>query len=317
MNINLRRNYPIILILIALVSILVFAIGDWRVIAYTTATPTKAAMTDKDDYTNDVELFDDTVVHSVQVIMDDDDYDEMLSTYQQTKLKEYFKADVIIDGVQINDVGIRLKGNASLQTALGGGMGGGGGNRPAGGNMPQNGQQPGGMNQNGERPQPPSGNGQPPEGMPAFGNGAPPQRPEANSQENAPLDESAQGGVDPQMPQRGVGTESESSEKKIPFMIKFDKYVEGQTYQGYTNLSIRNYGTSYNEAMLQEPLTNLVARLSGMPATETAYTGFKINDGEETLYVMSELVNENYLEEYFENADGILYKAEIGSTLTL
>ena len=50
MNINLRRNYPIILILIALVSILVFAIGDWRVIAYTTATPTKAAMTDKDRF---------------------------------------------------------------------------------------------------------------------------------------------------------------------------------------------------------------------------------------------------------------------------
>ena len=173
------------------------------------------------------------------------------------------------------------------------------------------------MNQNGERPQPPSGNGQPPEGMPAFGNGAPPQRPEANSEENAQSDESAQGGVDPQMPQRGVGTESESSEKKIPFMIKFDEYVEGQTYQGYTNLSIRNYGTSYNEAMLQEPLTNLVARLSGMPATETAYTGFKINDGEETLYVMSELVNENYLAEHFENADGILYKAEIGSTLSL
>ena len=69
--------------------------------------------------------------------MDDDDYDEMLATYQQTRLKEYFKADVIIDGVRINDVGIRLKGNASLQTALGGGMGGGGGNRPAGGNMPR------------------------------------------------------------------------------------------------------------------------------------------------------------------------------------
>jgi spore coat protein CotH len=301
MNINLRRNYSIILILIALVSILVFALGDARVIAYTTSpTATVTANVEGVDYANHVKLFDDTVVHSVQVIMDDDDYDEMLATYQQTQLKEYFKADVIIDGVRINDVGIRLKGNASLRTALGGGMGGdGGGNRPEGGNMPQDGERPA-----------------PLEGMPNFGNGAPPQRPEANSEDNAQSDESAQGGVDPQMPQRGVGMESESSEKKIPFMIKFDKYVEGQTYQGYTNLSIRNYGTSYNEAMLQEPLTNLVARLSGIPATETAYMGFKINDGEETLYVISELVNENYLEEHFENADGILYKAELGSTLS-
>lgn len=303
MNINFRRNYPILLILVALVPVLVFALGDTRVIAYTTS-PTETANVEGVDHANAVELFDDTVVHSVQVIMDDDDYDEMISTYQQTSLKEYFKADVIIDGVQINDVGIRLKGNASLRTALGGGMGGGGGNRPAGGDMPQNGQQPGGMNQNGERPQPPSGTG------------APPQRPEANSEENAPSGEPAEGGVNEQMPQRGFGMDSESGEKKIPFMIKFDEYVDGQTYQGYTNLSIRNYGTSYNEAMLQEPLTNLVARLSGIPATKTAYTGFKINENKEALYVMSELVNENYLEEHFENADGVLYKAEVGSTLS-
>ncbi len=294
MSINFKRNYPIILILAALVSVLVFALGDARVIAYTTSpTATVTANVDGADYTNDVELFDDTVVHSVQVIMDNDDYDEMISTYQQTSLKEYFKADVIIDGVRINDVGIRLKGNASLQTALGGGMAMGGGNMP----------------QDGERPEPP-------EGMPNFENGVPPQRPETNSEDNAQSDESAQGGVNQEMSQRGSSEESESGEKKIPFMIKFDEYVEGQTYQGYTNLSIRNYGTSYNEALLQEPLTNLVAQLSGIPATETAYTGFKINKNEETLYVITELVNENYLAEHFENADGILYKAELGSTLS-
>ena len=103
---------------------------------------------------------------------------------------------------------------------------------------------------------------------------------------------------------------------KIPFMIKFNEYVNGQTYEGNTTLSIRNYGTSYDAAMLQEPVTNMAAQLVDMPATDTAYAGFKFNDGEEKLYVISELVNENYLAKYFENANGILYKAELGSTLS-
>ena len=37
---------------------------------------------------------------------------------------------------------------------------------------------------------------------------------------------------------------------------------------------------------------------------------------DETLYVISELVNDEYLTEYFENDNGVLYKAELGSTLS-
>ena len=87
-------------------------------------------------------------------------------------------------------------------------------------------------------------------------------------------------------------------------------------YQGYTAVSIRTYGISYDEANLQEPVTNEAARLAGIPATETAYAGFRFNDEEEKLYVISELINEEYLAMHFENADGVLYKAELGSTLS-
>ncbi|NTU56996.1 MAG: hypothetical protein HGA79_12165 [Anaerolineales bacterium] len=124
-----------------------------------------------------------------------------------------------------------------------------------------------------------------------------------------------------QMPEAGMGPgmngfgQQSTGEVKIPFMIKFDEY-EDQTYQGLTAISIRTYGVSYDEALLHEPVTNTIARLAGIPATNTAYAGFRINDNEETLYVISELVNEEYLAKYFENADGILYKAEVGSTLS-
>ncbi len=302
MSLKFKRHYPILLLLILVVSVLIFAFGQQRVIAYTTQVATQTATPNAQiDYSNDVSLFDDSLVHSIQVIISDEDYQEMLTTYQETGLKEYYQADVIIDGVRINDVGIRLKGNASLRTALGGGPGGGGdGFRP----------------NNGDNMMPFPG-GQPPEGF--DGNNIQPfpnnvEQPEGNvfqMPENAEVPEAGQG----QDVMRFNPTEQNSGEVKIPFMIKFDEYVEGQTYQGYTAISIRNYGVSGDASMLQEPVTNEIAQLVGLPATDTVYTGFRFNDEEETLYVVSELVNQEYLDSYFENSNGVLYKAELGSTL--
>ncbi|MBV6449417.1 MAG: hypothetical protein MHPDNHAH_00127 [Anaerolineales bacterium] len=294
MNLNFRRHYPILIVLVILVAILTLAIGDMRVIAYTTQTESTSTKEAMFDYTNETALFDDSVVHSIQVIMSEDDYDSMIATYQQTGEKEYFKADVIIDGVRVNEVGIRLKGNASLRTAVGGDGGFGNGNRPEGGQF--NGQPPEGFDPN-NRPQPPQGFN--PQDMPQAGENI--QIPEAGQGQD-------RGGL-------GGGQQASADQVKIPFMIKFDEY-EDQTYQGYTTVSIRTYGISYDESNLQEPVTNAAARLAGIPATETAYAGFKINDEEERLYVISELVNEEYLAKHFENADGILYKAEFGATLS-
>lgn len=295
MNLNLRRHYPILIVLIVLVSVLTLVLGNLRVIAYTTQT--EPAPTNKDvfDYTNDIALFDDSVVHSIQVILSEEDYDSMITTYQETGVKEYFKADVIIDGVRINEVGIRLKGNASLGVAVGGGGGFGNRNRPEGGQFPGGGQPPEGFDP-GNRPEPPQG----------F-------NPAVVSQpgENFPMPGADQ---DPVGGGMGIGQQASEDQVKIPFMIKFDEY-EDQTYQGYTAVSIRTYGTSYDEAILHEPVTNEAARLAGIPATETAYAGFRFNDEDEKLYVISELVNEEYLAKHFENADGVLYKAELFSTL--
>jgi spore coat protein CotH len=130
MSLKLKRYYPVTLALLIALSFFTFVLGDQRVIAYTVkaeSQSTEEKYSDGIDITNEIDLFDDTVVHSIQIIMSDEDYDTMITTYQETGLKEYFQADIVIDGVQINDVGIRLKGNASLRTALGGGGGMGGG----------------------------------------------------------------------------------------------------------------------------------------------------------------------------------------------
>ena len=117
MSLRFRRHYPILLIFVAvLVFFSVFA-GRVRIIAYTTqsaAAPTTAGVA----IDNPIALFDETLVHKIQINMAETDYDKMIRTYQQTGEKDSFHADITIDGVTIQDVGIRLKGHASLMAQV-------------------------------------------------------------------------------------------------------------------------------------------------------------------------------------------------------
>jgi spore coat protein CotH len=88
MSLSFKRNYPIILLLVFVLAFLALFMGSQRVIAYTTqasATAAEQSVADPEgfDYTNDVALFDDSVVHSIQVIISDEVYDEMISTYRK------------------------------------------------------------------------------------------------------------------------------------------------------------------------------------------------------------------------------------------
>ncbi len=63
---------------------------------------------------DDVDLFDPSVVHTIDVEFDQADYDAMIETFATTGDKEWISATVTIDGVVHTDVGLRLKGNSSL-----------------------------------------------------------------------------------------------------------------------------------------------------------------------------------------------------------
>lgn len=289
MSLKTKRYLHLWVLLILVTAVALLGFGSQRIIAYTLSDGDSsiqaAALETPDsgtDITNTVALFDDSIVHTVQILISEKDYQEMITTYQQTGVKEYFHADVILDGVRINDVGLRLKGNASLRTAVGGGFERGQldpENLPEIGNNPQD-------FDPGERPEPPA-------------DGVLPQR--------------RDGGMG--MLPGAVQTEVDGT-AKIPLMLKFDEFVSGQTYQGYTALAIRTYGISGDAAMLQEPVTNAMAQLAGIPASQTAYAGVQLNDDPEELFVISELINETYIAEHFTNTNGVLYKAELGSTLS-
>lgn len=83
-------------------------------------------------------VLDDTAVHDIELAFDEAAYDAMIATYRSTGEKEWISATVTIDGETFEDVGLRLKGNSSLQGlrqgadgdaggGMAGGMGGAGG----------------------------------------------------------------------------------------------------------------------------------------------------------------------------------------------
>ena len=167
-----------------------------------------------------VALYDDTVVHDIAVTFDQAAYDEMIKAYGSSQEKEWIEASVTIDGVSVEKVGMRLKGNSSLRGV-------------------------------------------------ATGTGA------ANPQ-------------------------------TLPWLVRFDKYVDGQTYQGRTEVVIRgnNTETSLNEAVALE-----LIGLSGAATQKAFSTRFTVNGGARVLRLAVESPNHDWEESTFDT-DGILYKAE-------
>ena len=63
---------------------------------------------------NNVDVFDVGLVHTIEITMDPVEYDTLITDYQRDGLKTWHPATVVIDGVRIEQVGIRLKGNSTL-----------------------------------------------------------------------------------------------------------------------------------------------------------------------------------------------------------
>ncbi|HUG00079.1 MAG TPA: CotH kinase family protein [Ilumatobacter sp.] len=68
-----------------------------------------------------------STTHSISLEFDDATFDAMITTYTTTQEKDWIEATVTIDGVTYEQAGIRLKGNSSLRSIAGGGLGGPGG----------------------------------------------------------------------------------------------------------------------------------------------------------------------------------------------
>jgi len=299
MSIKLKRHYRLLILFVGLILFFVLAFGETRIIAYTTGTNDVAQIAGV-NYDNSIDLFDDTVIHEITIVMSPADYDTMIETYVETGEKDFFSADIIIDDVRVNNVGIRLKGNSTLFSL-----------RPPGfeGNMPL----PPGFDR--EMPfdpdnLPPGFDGKmpfDPDNLPPGFDGKMPFDPD-----NLPP------GFDGKIPfdldnlPPGFEIPSFFNNQELPFLIKFDEYELGQRYQDYAEIALRVRGHSGDDALLSELLTCYLYRSAGQRAPQAAYAGISMNGETASLYVVAEHIDELYVEKHFPGSDGVLYKAQLG-----
>lgn len=123
--VRLRHHWKLLIAAIAVCLAIALAFGTSMVRPYITSELVSETVI-VNDIDGEAELFDATT-HSIDITFDQAEYEEMLSTFREDGEKEYIRADITIDGTLIEDVGLRLKGNSTLQSLSNNSMGGGGG----------------------------------------------------------------------------------------------------------------------------------------------------------------------------------------------
>jgi spore coat protein CotH len=272
-----RRHRHLVGLIVAAMIILVVVFGDLRIAAITSSERTAADAEVTYNITGTADLFDDSVVHEIAVAFDSAEYDELIATYQNDGEKAFIEASVTIDGTTFSSVGLRLKGNSTLMGLRPDGpFGGGGGER-------------------GERMRPPS------ECIPSqFAQQATPQ---AGATPTAGEPAGMPGG------EAGIGfgnTVSAEDPTSLPWLISFDEYVDGQRYQGLSDIAVRPVMTS--ETSLNEALALQMVGAVGEPTQRAAYAAVSMNGSEAALRLIIEAPGDAFAAANFANG-GVLYKA--------
>ena len=107
----------------------------------------------------------------------------------------------------------------------------------------------------------------------------------------------------------GFGTTVSADEPEgLPWRIRLDKFVDGQNYQGETDIVVRanNSETSLNEAVALE-----LIGAAGMPTQESAAVKFSVNGSDQQLRLVLETPDDDWYADKV-GVSGILYKAEAG-----
>lgn len=96
--------------------------------------------------------------------------------------------------------------------------------------------------------------------------------------------------------------------ERYSFKIKFDEYVNGQTYNGVESIVLNNIiqDNTYMKEYIAYDLYNFL----GVATPEMSYSNVKVNNEKWGLYLALEVIDERYLENNFGTTEGNLYKPE-------
>lgn len=99
-----------------------------------------------------------------------------------------------------------------------------------------------------------------------------------------------------------------NSPERYSFKIKFDEYVDGQTYNGIESIVLNNIiqDNTYMKEYIAYDLYNFL----GVATPEMSYSNVKVNNETWGLYLALEVIDERYLENNFGTSEGNLYKPE-------
>ena len=312
MSLTMKRYRYLILLGVLFLWVLVYY-WTYRVISVNIWNKWEVT-TDYFDIENTIDLFDTTQVHEIKILMTEEEYQDMIDTYASTSEKDWYKTDVIIDGVLISDVWIRLKWNSSLRWMWSewkwwwpsfewldrwkwknkmwswnnmmwwfhGNM-----KRPWGDQWWPWGGFPWARNSSGTNAQ----------NLPA---GAP------EWWEDMPFPWAFEwGSFGPWM----MSWDSISYDSQLPLFIKFNKYVD-QTYQWHEMISLRVWWMWSDETLLAEPYSYELYQEIWQPAPDTSYWAVQIDWKDSELFIISELPEDKYyIEKWFGDDNWILYKA--------
>jgi spore coat protein CotH len=266
--VRVRHYWKLLAGCVALVAVLTLVVSTVRVQPYVTSASDESGDEVTQNITGVTDLFDSSRAHSIKLTFHDSNYQSMLDTYYAEGLKDYVEADLTIDGTTVSSVGIRLKGNSTLAGLTRNGKAREGGFGPgAGQGRPAGGQ---GM----------PGGGQ---DMPGGGQG----RPGGGGFARASL----------------KAEEPES----LPWLIRFDEFVEGRRYQGHREIAVRVAGMGGGSTVLNEALSLNLLTAAGEVAQRYAYSSFTVNNRPTVARLVVEHPDEHFADDM--QGSGVLYKS--------
>lgn len=101
---------------------------------------------------------------------------------------------------------------------------------------------------------------------------------------------------------------------KKPVQLDFNEFVSGQKYDGMKKLNLSN---SYlDPSQIREKLFMDILRENGMSAPRVTFSAVYFNGEYIGLYKAMETINKEFLETYYQNKEGNLFKCEPNTPLT-
>lgn len=101
---------------------------------------------------------------------------------------------------------------------------------------------------------------------------------------------------------------SSNSPERYSFKIKFDEYMDGQTYNGIKSIVVNNI--IQDNTYMKEYIAYDLFSFLDVATPEMSYSNIKVNNEEWGLYLALEVIDERYLESNFGKTEGNLYKPE-------